>query len=362
LPCHEAGIDNPAMRLTQMRHLANVALLLLFNTAIAVLVSVLSPQLGFSTCLLLSQCIGLSVALVNAPVVPRIAPGWRRWLALGVTLPASVLLGIVVAYALLGRPFAITPMFWRSAVVGMMFAVIGSIVFILAERIHDLDAEVRQRRLAEAERARRELEAHLKLLQAQIEPHFLFNSLANVASLIETDAARARQLLDRLNDWLRVALARARGERASLGDELALLENWLEILALRFGPRLAWHIEASAEARACDLPPMLLQPLLENAVKHGIEPKVGGGRVDLIARVEGGRLRIEVRDDGAGLGTGVLPSPPGGGAGGEGSQTGTGLANVRARLAALYGDAGHLALVENPNGGVTASLELPCAR
>jgi sensor histidine kinase YesM len=329
------------------RHLVNIALLLLFNTAIAVLVSVLNSQHAFRDNLVLSQCIGIAVALINSTVVPRITPGWRRWLALAFTLPASVMLGIFVAAPMIGEAYALTPIFWRSAVVGLMFAVIGSVVFLLAERIHDLDEEVRRRRLAEAEQARREMEAHLKLLQAQIEPHFLFNTLANVASLIETDPPHARQLLDRLNDWLRVALARTRGERTSLGDELALLENWLEILALRFGPRLSWAIDAGAEARACGMPPMLLQPLLENAVRHGIEPKVGGGRVEVSAQVASGRLRIEVKDDGIGL------RQPGGG---------TGLANVRARLAALYGDHGRLALAQNPGGGVTASLELPCAR
>lgn len=329
------------------RHLANIALLLLFNTAIAVLVSVVNPQHGFFNSLVVSQSIGLCVALLNAPVALGLAPGWRRWLILAGTLPGSVFLGIAIAFFLLGWPLAASPHIWTSAVVGMMFAVIGSVVFLLAERIHHLDAEVRRRRLAEAERAQGELAAHLKLLQAQIEPHFLFNTLANVASLMETDVPRARRLLDRLNDWLRIALARSRRDRTSLGDELTLLENWLEILAVRFGPRLEWHLDVDEQARACALPPMLLQPLLENAVKHGIEPKVGGGRIQVTGRVQAGILRLEVRDDGMGLGTGP-------------SGSGAGLANVRDRLAVLYGGAGRLELAENPQGGVTARLELPC--
>lgn len=334
-----------------IRHLANIALLLLFNTAIAVLVTVVNPRHGFLESLVMSQSIGLAVALLNIPVASLSSLGWRRWLLLAFTLPASVFLGIAAAFLLLGWPLAITPKLWTSAVVGLMFAIIGSVVFLLAERIHHLDQEVRRRRLAEAERARGELEAHLKMLQAQIEPHFLFNTLANVASLMQTDVPRARLLLDRLNDWLRIALARTRGERSSLGDELDLLEPWLDILSQRFGPRLAWSMDVDAPARACPLPPMLLQPLLENAVKHGIEPKVGGGRILVRGRKEGDRLWIEVRDDGIGLNA----------AGARAGGSGTGLANVRARLAALHGDGGRLQLAENPEGGVTARLELPCA-
>lgn len=329
---------------------ASLVPLLLFNTAIAALLTVIEFGEGFWINLLFSQCIGFSIALVNVPLILRSTPGWKRGLMLLLTLPLSVALGIVLGHILLGRPLVLTPKVWQSLAIGMMFALIGSTVFLLAERIHRLDSEVRQRRLAEVEQSRRETEARLKLLQAQIEPHFLFNTLANVGSLIDGDPPRARQLLDRLNDWLRIALARTRDERASLGDELALLENWLEILAVRFGPRLAWQIEVADELRQLPFPPMLLQPLLENAVKHGIEPKVGGGRVRIVAWRDADRLHLQVDDDGGGLN--ATPSTQG---------QGTGLDNVRARLAALYGEQGHLELLANAEDGVTARLELPCA-
>jgi sensor histidine kinase YesM len=328
-----------------------IALLLLFNTAIAALLTVIEFGEGFWINWVFSQCIGGCIALVNVPLILRSAPGWKRWLMLAPALPLSVALGIVLAHLLLGRPFTLSPFITQSFAIGMMFAVIGSTVFLLSERVHRLDNEIRQRRLNEAEQARRETEARLKLLQAQIEPHFLFNTLANVGSLIEVDPPRARRLLDRLNDWLRVALVRARGEQTTLGDELSLLENWLEILTERFGARLAWRIEADAATRALPFPPMLLQPLVENAVKHGIEPKLGGGTVSIAARYAAGLLRIEVRDDGAGFPT--EPSMRGAGAG---------LDNVRSRLAALYGDSGRLGVRSNPAGGVSATLELPCAR
>ena len=234
--------------------LSGIALLLLFNTAIAALLTLIGFGHDFPVNLLISQCIGGSIGLVNTPIIPRIAPGWRRWAVLAVTLPASVLLGIGIAVQFSDLSIPLEKL-WQTLAIGLMFGVLGSIVFLLAERVHSLDTEVRQRNLAEAERSRRELEAHLRLLQAQIEPHFLFNTLANVASLIDSDAAQARRLLLRLIGWLRVALNRVRQERSSLGDELDLLENWLEILSIRFGPRLAWSFAVTPEARRADLPP-----------------------------------------------------------------------------------------------------------
>ena len=327
--------------------LAGIVLLLLFNTAIGALLTVIEFGHGFWINLLFSQCIGIAISLVNTPLVLFLRPGWRRWLALAVGLPSSVLLGTMLAAGLVGIPLAMDKVAQTMAI-GLMFGAVGSAVFLQAERIHLQEREIRQRRLEEAERARREAEAHLQLLQAQIEPHFLFNTLANLASLIEANPVRARQLLDRLIDWLRVALARSRQEQATLEGELQLLENWLEILAIRFGPRLAWRIEATPEARRAAIPPMLLQPLLENAVKHGIEPQLGGGRLWLEASVEHGKLRIEIGDDGVGLDSAK-------------SATGTGLDNVRARLAALYGDAGRLSISSHAGGGVRVRLELPCA-
>ncbi|MEO8410631.1 MAG: histidine kinase, partial [Propionivibrio sp.] len=191
----------------------------------------------------------------------------------------------------------------------------------------------------------------LKLLQAQIEPHFLFNTLANVGSLIDSDPALARKLLERLNDWLRVALARTRSDQASLGDELDMLSNYLEIMKIRFGERLRWRIDVGDDARRLPFPPMLLQPLVENAVRHGIEPKVGGGEIGIRAALDNsasGSLRIAVSDNGYGL----LKEDQSGSAG-------TGLANVRARLAALFGEAGRVTLSGNADGGATATLLLP---
>ena len=299
---------------------------IVFNTAIAGLLSVLLPDIPFSDDFIFAQCIGLSILALNLLTV----------------VGYSVL--HVLAFVLTGYGWD-APHARQSVVLGLFFGLIGIVAVLLAERI---DAEVKQRDLLNSEGERRAVEAHLKLLQAQIEPHFLFNTLANVGSLIDSDPALAKQLLERLNDWLRVALARARSEHATLGDELEMLENYLRIMQIRFGERLRWRIEVPDEARRAPFPPMLLQPLVENAVRHGIEPKLGGGEITIRAQRDDTGWRIEVSDSGLGLAEDAVTK-------------GTGLANVRARLASLFGEAGCLTLNGNAEGGTTATLALPQA-
>lgn len=317
---------------------------LLFNTAIAGLLTIIGFGGGFWINFIFSQCIGLSIYAVNATIMCHVTDRRRRWMILVLTLPASTIFGVTLGAWITGAGDWSNPQAWVAVVIGLFFGGIGGITYFLSERIELLDAEVRQRRVREVESEKRQIEAHLKLLQAQIEPHFLFNTLANVSSLIETDPENARRLLDRLIDWLRVALTRARSEQAVLDDELSLLENYLQILSIRFGARLAWRIDATQEARSTPFPPMLLQPLVENAIRHGIEPKIGGGMLRIHAEVEAGKLVVAVHDDGVGL-PDLL-------------QHGAGLENVQARLAALYGDRGSLWLNVNPVGGTTARIEI----
>ena len=319
---------------------------IVFNTLIAGLLTMLGTMSNFRINFIYSQCIGLSIFVFNILILPRMKPGVKRLAVMSLTLPGSVAVGLSLAFYITDVGSWSSPFAWQSVMIGLFFGGIGSITYFLSERIHLLDAEVKQRRLNEVEREKREVEAHLRLLQAQIEPHFLFNTLANVSSLIEVDATRARRLLDRLNDWLRVALARTRSESATLGDELTLLENYLQILGMRFGARLRWQIDASEAVRAIQFPPMLLQPLVENAIRHGIEPKLGGGQLKISAKMEQGMLRLCVDDDGAGFND-------------KTSGSGTGLENIRARLAALYGSSARFELHENATGGVSAALELP---
>ena len=264
---------------------------LAFNTGIAALLTLVRYGGGFVENLVFSQCIGLSVLLL-------IHLGWRALWPVGkpprppflalilLAIVAGWLGGSAIASALLGLPWTAG----RSAIAALGVTVAAGIVgtwFFWSRH-----------KAAELERGR--IEAQLKLLQAQIEPHFLFNTLANLDALIATDPARAREMLRHLNDYLRATLAAARRERNSLREEFALLRNYLEVIAVRMGPRLRFELALPAEIAAREVPPMLLQPLVENAVKHGLEPKVEGGTVTVGAREELGKLVLEVADTGVG--------------------------------------------------------------
>lgn len=316
---------------------------LTFNTAIAGVMTILMPSVGFLHNMIFAQCIGFSISTISCLIAEWMPSGMRKIVSLVFSLPLSVAIGLSLAYVITGDGGWHGPQAWQSMAIGLFFGVIGAITYILADR---LATETKHRQLIKSESERREIEAHLKLLQAQIEPHFLFNTLANVSSLIDSRPELAKDLLDRLNDWLRIALVRARSVEATLGDEIAMLENYLAILKIRFGERLNWRIEVPEKVRRMAFPPMLVQPLVENAVRHGIEPKIGGGEVRIIADIKDGALHIDVSDDGMGL----VAAP---------DRSGAGLANVRARLAALYGEESRLHLHSNATGGATATLILP---
>ncbi len=268
-------------------------------------------------------------------------------------ISVCVLLGIAIGNALLN---GFHPLYYleRSAVLAPLvpFALFMSVfmfmVLMASER--RIDSETLAARQSEQIAAAAQLlaEARLRALQAQIEPHFLYNTLANVLGLIDTQPAQARHMLERFIDFLRASLTASRAEHATLGAELELAAAYLDVLAVRLGPRLRYRIEVAATARAIRIAPMLLQPIVENAVMHGLEPKVDGGEIVLRAHTDAGQLCIEVADTGAGLSD--QPARHGGG---------VGLANLRARLRSLYGAGAQVQLLENQPCGMTVRVLLP---
>jgi len=193
------------------------------------------------------------------------------------------------------------------------------------------------------------MEAQLRLLQAQIEPHFLFNTLANVHSLIDCDTPRAKQMLETFTDYLRASLGQLRHTDSTLAAELAMVRSYLTLFQIRMEDRLRFEIDASDEALAASLPTLLLQPLVENAIEHGLEPKVEGGRVCIRARVTDGQLDICVDDDGLGLDAPRRPRQRG---------SSMALSNIRERLRTRYGSSAALTLAPQAVG-MHASLSLP---
>ncbi|MFT7776267.1 sensor histidine kinase [Roseateles sp.] len=201
-------------------------------------------------------------------------------------------------------------------------------------------------RRVEQERAR--LRAELQMLQAQIEPHFLFNTLATLRSFVRQGSDRALPLLDAVSGLLETTLERVRqAEDSTLGQECQVVEHYLSIMALRLGGRLSYRLDVDAALLDLPLPPLMLQPLVENAIQHGIEPSEGGGEVLLQAERAAGQLRLKVVNSGRGL----SDARPAG--------HGLALANLRQRLLALHGDQGRLQLATNAQGLTEATLMLP---
>ena len=203
---------------------------------------------------------------------------------------------------------------------------------------------------AERESMQRQLsEARMQAMQAQVEPHFLFNTLASVEHLIETDPPRASAMQRSLIQYLRAVLPQMRDNHlvTNLGREVDMVTAYLDLLKMRMEERLCVDLRVPAGLRSAAFPPMMLQSLVENAIKHGLECKPEGGRLLVAAEVVDSRLRVTVADDGAGFG--VMP----------GKGTGLGLNNIRDRLKLLHGEAGQLSIAPNSPGGVIATIEVP---
>jgi two-component system, LytTR family, sensor kinase len=205
----------------------------------------------------------------------------------------------------------------------------------------------RERELEAAELEKRLTEARLHTLQAQINPHFLFNTLNAIASLMHKDVEAADRALVRLSELLRLALESVESQEVTLRSELAFLSRYLEIEQIRFGNRLEVQMEIPPDTLEALVPNLVLQPLVENAVLHGIQPHARPGRIVLQARRDGERLRLRVLDSGNGAGA-TLPA-----------REGVGLSNTRARLRLLYGEAQWLRLRPAAGGGMEAEIECP---
>jgi LytS/YehU family sensor histidine kinase len=188
--------------------------------------------------------------------------------------------------------------------------------------------------------------AKLTLLHAQVEPHFLYNTLASAQVLTRTDPARADEMLGNLIQYLRHSLPRTEDAPSTIGEELERARAYLDILKIRMGPRLQLQVDVPDALRAVLFPTMMLQTLVENAIKHGLEPKPGGGTVWILARQVDNAVAVTVADDGRGFTA-------------EGGGTGVGLRNVRERLRLAYGSAAAFSIVANFPSGVAATITVP---
>ncbi len=221
--------------------------------------------------------------------------------------------------------------------------------FFARERAGRAESELKDIQLRQAEQEKALINSQLRNLQGQMEPHFLFNTLANIQVLIDSDASKAKKLLEKITDLLRASLKQQRQDAIFIGDEVKLLDSYLSIQQIRLSERMSYEIVIDKNiATQTKFPPFLIQPAVENAVVHGIEPSVKGGFIRLHFKQEGPQLIIEVTDNGLGF---------------NDASKGHGLSmkNVRERLAALYGQNGKLELIPHKDGGFTTRISLVCA-
>jgi signal transduction histidine kinase len=279
-------------------------------------------------------------------------PGLPFLLLTLLALPLAQMGGSALAARLLGMPaHPVLPTESRHAASILLFSVLaglaatwffwnrGKIAFLQAQ------AEAEKARVAGIEK--QAMQAQLQMLQAQNEPHKLFNTLANLQGLIAIDPPRAQLLLEQLIAWLRATLMSSRAATTTLAGEFRLMDAYLGLMAIRMGERLAYRLDLPAPLAGLQIAPMLLQPLLENAIRHGLEPRIEGGRSEVSAAREGANLVLTVRDTGQGL---QAPASHG---------TGLGLDNIRERLFALYGPSASLVLAEGAPSGTVATITIP---
>jgi signal transduction histidine kinase len=290
-------------------------------------------------------------------LLPSRVPGWLRQtlqvIAVGLAAPLATLGAYLLSTggdlgAFLGAPGRVLGFLWIAGV-GVVTGLIITVGALLRERENAARAQALQFALERSQLEKQALDARLSLLQAQIEPHFLFNTLANVQALVESGSPRAAPVLTSLIAYLRAAMPRLQGGAPTLGDELALVRSYLELMQMRMPDRLQWHIDLPEALGARRFPPMALLTLVENAVRHGIDPAEDGGRIEVGGRSEpDGGVRLWVADTGVGMAPHAAP--------------GTGLTNLRDRLAAYYGGRADLILSEaaaSPPFGLRAEILLP---
>ncbi len=225
---------------------------------------------------------------------------------------------------------------------------VAMMLFISRDRLNRAEKATAEEKARSEAIARQALQSQLQLLQAQIEPHMLFNTLANLQGLIAIDPERAQEMLDQLIQYLRATLISSRADTTTLGQEFTLIKAYLGLMSVRMGERLAFTVDLPADLRKAAIAPMMLQPLVENAIIHGLEPKIDGGHITVSAAQQDGQLVVSVADTGLGL---DAPTAKAG--------THVGVANTRERLLALYGSGASITLEPNQPQGAIARLTFP---
>lgn len=343
----------------------DIGQLIFVNTAIAIFLTfVMKVGPSFSMTWVFSMLIGTSINLTITTM------RWVIWrhnkphrpsflLMCAASAPIGYYLGGAAGMLIYGQKI---PSFFSImnrgnlpiVIMCVFISLFAGIFFWNQSKLAELQAEQEKEKARTAAVEKQALQAQLQLLQAQIEPHMLFNTLANLQGLIAIDTARAQHMLEQLIRYLRASLDSSRTKKTTLKHEFELTNSYLELLAIRMGKRLSYRTDLPEALASQEIAPMLIQPLVENAIKHGVEPKMEGGSIQVSASLKGTNLQILVIDTGLGL-----PPDYNEAYVSSDNRSHVGNANVRERILALYGPDASLILRPNQVAGVVAQLTLP---
>lgn len=324
----------------------------LMVTVIVLLSTMMGFGEDFSTNFIIGQCVGTCAFIFTFTALMCLR--WKgplvQMTGAALAMAAGALAGIILGAVARGKDlFFYLPEKSDLIVQVIILTVIGGLLFRFILNSQDKIREARERiqseKIKRLTSEKKVVETNLRLLQAQIEPHFLFNTLSNILSLLDNDVDRGKVMMTDLISYLRISLYKTREDMATIGQEMEMIRAYLNIFKIRMGERLSYAIDFPDSLRGVPFPPMLIQPLVENAIQHGLEPRIEGGEIRISASALPGRLCIEVADSGLGFH--------------EGSDWGVGLTNIKERLASLYGGQARLTLEENSPNGLCATIEVP---
>ena len=327
-----------------------LAYTLVFDTIIAIFLTALKIGQGFLINFTISQCIGFSIC--TCVVIAHLFFEYVGPVIKAILVAAALIIGTIIGSYIGSAASGISPddLFVKHSLfqllfLGVMFGSIITYFFSSREQIAESEARMQEEKIKRLTSEKKAAEANLKLLQAQVEPHFLFNTLSNVLSLLDTNPERGKSMLVDFIHYLRASLSKIRMKQATLGQEMEMIQAYLSIFKVRMGDRLKYKIDLPKNLETISFPPMLMQPLVENAIKHGLEPMIAGGEIIISGTGKDGILRLMIADTGMGFK--------------EERASGSGLSNVRERLSALFGENGRLILEENQPHGLKAIIEVP---
>ncbi len=331
-----------------LHHPKDWLLLIAINTLIAIFLSLVGQSIFWNN-FIYSQAIGISIASLIALFVLRSSNPSPNPIYFILAIITGVIIGIGVGTLLTGG--SVLTGNNHQKILGNSLAysfIIGCVVvffFYTYNKQQQLNNQLNIEKLKQAKVEQALVESNLKMLQAQIEPHFLFNTLSNILGLIDNRPDDAKNMLGNLTDYLRGSLDRTRQSNATLGDEIALVNAYLAIQKIRMGERLNYQFTINESLSTLNFPPLLIQPLVENAIRHGLESEVGGGDIQISINQQQQNLHIVVSDTGKGIK--------------NTTSKGIGLKNIHARLAALYPEQATLTTRPNRPKGLIVEITIP---